>query len=273
MREEISAAVVFLSRLIKLSDSIPQEKLDEFSNTLSENLLVRFKDHWYADEPTKGQGYRCIRINPSEPIDPVLESAANMVGLQYTDLKLPKEMTLWVDPKEVSCRFGESQGSFCQLAVLKEDGNLENQAHTVDIENHLKQQQHRLNMNINIVMTRTSANKLKAMAMKTQAYQRQLRSNFHNHKHQHNLYNNKQHPSSFNSQTRPFHNKPHSSNGYHINGTVHYNGYQGNNKAFNANVNPSYQNNKDRFHWVRHPKQHSPPPSFDQQEKMRLSPN
>lgn len=275
MREEIAAAVVFVTRLIKLNDDISNEKVDEFSSILSANLIDKFKNHWYADEPTKGQGYRCIRINPSEPIDPVLEKAANTCGLQYTDLNLPQELTLWVDPKEVCCRFGESQGSFCQLAVVKEDGNLENQAHTIDIEDHLKQQQQRLNMNLNIVMTRTSANKLKAMAMKNAVNQRQMTSNYHNYKH--NLYNNKQHPShhshAYSSQSRPFH-KQHQNNSFHHGGNGNqYHSYQGN-KGGNSMGNAPYQN-KDRYHWVRNNKQQyqQQPQMADQVEKMRLSPN
>lgn len=104
MREEIAAAVVFVTRLIKLNDNLSKEKVDEISSQLSATLVDRFKNHWYADDPTKGQGYRCIRINPSEPIDPILEKVANNCGVQYTDLNLPHEMTLWVDPKEVCCR-------------------------------------------------------------------------------------------------------------------------------------------------------------------------
>lgn len=105
MREEIAAAVVFVTRLLKQNDSIPKEKIEEFSNHLSATLIDKFKNHWYADEPTKGQGYRCIRINPAEPIDPVLDKVASHCGLQYTDLNLPQELTLWVDPNEVCCRY------------------------------------------------------------------------------------------------------------------------------------------------------------------------
>ena len=104
MREEIAAAVVFMTRLIKQNDSISKEKLEEFSSILSAILVEKFKNHWYQETPTKGQGYRCIRINPAEPIDPVLEQAAESCSLHYNDLNLPQELTLWVDPQEVCCR-------------------------------------------------------------------------------------------------------------------------------------------------------------------------
>lgn len=278
MREEIAAAVVFVTRLIKLNDSIPKEKVEEFSRQLSATLVDKFKNHWYADEPTKGQGYRCIRINPSEPIDPVLEKVAGLCGLQYTDLNLPQELTLWVDPNEVCCRFGESQGAFCQLAVLKDDGSLDNQAHTVNIEDLVKQQQQRFNMNMNIVTTRTSANKLKAMAMKSAAFHQQhFKSSFHhNSKHQQNLYNNQQYHGSSQSG-RPFHKSHyHHKNGYQSPNMFvnNVNGQQGNRSSndFNAgsgNFSSGYESQrKDRYRWVRN-KQHT----HDQYEKMRLSPN
>jgi hypothetical protein len=184
-------------------------------------------------------------------------------------------------------RFGESQGSFCQLAVLKEDGNLENQAHTVNIEDLVRQQQQRFNMNLNIVTTRTSANKLKAMAMKNAVFQQQFYkpSYHHNSKFQQNLYNNTN--QQYQSSSRPFHKSHHHhhhnnhhhhhhKNGHHSqNSSVNnMNGYQGSKSASDftggsGNFSSGYEmQGKDKYRWVRG-KQHTP----DQQEKMRLSPN
>lgn len=54
--------------------------------------------------PTKGQGYRCIRVNGLNPVDYTLEKAASKCGLNYRDLRLPAELTVWVDPSEVCYR-------------------------------------------------------------------------------------------------------------------------------------------------------------------------
>ncbi|ESO83362.1 hypothetical protein LOTGIDRAFT_133562 [Lottia gigantea] len=104
MREEIAAAVVFVKRLVQMNDNLSNSKIDEFSSCLSTILVSRFRNHWYADKPFKGQGYRCIRINPCDPKDDVLEQAAKKCGLKFWDLNMPSEMTLWVDPDEVYCR-------------------------------------------------------------------------------------------------------------------------------------------------------------------------
>ncbi|KAK1789596.1 hypothetical protein P4O66_015496, partial [Electrophorus voltai] len=72
------------------------------------------KHHWFPDRPCKGSGYRCIRIN--HKMDPLVGQAGQRIGLsiQQLYLLLPSELTLWVDPFEVSYRIGED-GSICVL--------------------------------------------------------------------------------------------------------------------------------------------------------------
>lgn len=47
---------------------------------------------------------RCIRVNRFQKEDAELLRACAESGVQYKDLGLPKELTLWVDPGEVCCR-------------------------------------------------------------------------------------------------------------------------------------------------------------------------
>jgi len=74
----------------------------------------QYKHHWFPDRPCKGSGYRCIRIN--HKMDPLVWQAGQRIGLtiQQLYLLLPSELTLWVDPFEVSYRIGED-GSICVL--------------------------------------------------------------------------------------------------------------------------------------------------------------
>uniref|UniRef100_A0A3Q2GUS0 Protein BTG1 n=1 Tax=Equus caballus TaxID=9796 RepID=A0A3Q2GUS0_HORSE len=73
-----------------------------------------YKHHWFPEKPCKGSGYRCIRIN--HKMDPLIGQAAQRIGLSSQELfrLLPSELTLWVDPYEVSYRIGED-GSICVL--------------------------------------------------------------------------------------------------------------------------------------------------------------
>lgn len=78
----------------------------------------QYKHHWFPDRPCKGSGYRCIRIN--HKMDPLVWQAGQRIGLtiQQLYLLLPTELTLWVDPFEVSYRIGED-GSICVLYESK----------------------------------------------------------------------------------------------------------------------------------------------------------
>ncbi|OTF75250.1 B-cell translocation protein-like protein [Euroglyphus maynei] len=69
-----------------------------------EILTQRFQNHWYPNNPSKGQGYRCIRINQNCRVDYSIEMACQHAGISYDALRLPVELTLWIDPSEVTCR-------------------------------------------------------------------------------------------------------------------------------------------------------------------------
>ncbi|KAG8181257.1 hypothetical protein JTE90_013028 [Oedothorax gibbosus] len=135
MKEEILAAVNFLTRLVGKNEDLSSDQVEVFQNSLGTILMEKFDGHWFPEKPCKGQAYRCIRVNGNERRDPVLEQAAEMCGLEYENLKLPVELTVWVDPLEVCCRFGEDEGSYCTVASFKD--NKENISDNV-IDDHLK---------------------------------------------------------------------------------------------------------------------------------------
>jgi len=108
MKNEISVAVQFLVRVIERSnpnDVFPKEQIEAFKERLTEVLKDRFENHWFPDKPTRGQGYRCIRLNESDKRDKVIDKAASYCGIVYEHLRLPTELTIWVDPTEVCCRY------------------------------------------------------------------------------------------------------------------------------------------------------------------------
>lgn len=110
MKKEIEAGVAFICNLtIK---NVEDEKVRIFTEKLSDILCKRYKDHWYPSNPSKGQAYRCIRINRKQRPDESLLQACTESDVDYYELELPKELTLWIDPGEVCCRTGESNGYF-----------------------------------------------------------------------------------------------------------------------------------------------------------------
>ncbi|XP_075135256.1 protein BTG4-like [Leptodactylus fuscus] len=106
MREELKAGVEYIKTLANKGNKLNTMRIEVFGAILAEILCQKFQGHWYPENPIKGQAYRCIRINRHDREESILE-ACSYSGLKYQDLTLPKELTLWIDPYEVSCRLGE----------------------------------------------------------------------------------------------------------------------------------------------------------------------
>ncbi|XP_067253179.1 protein BTG2 [Chanodichthys erythropterus] len=114
MIPEVLAAASFVCRLLRGRGRLSDAQLQVFRDCLAQALSEHYQHHWFPDRPQKGSGYRCIRIN--HEMDPLIGRAAGRIGLTSGQLfsLLPRELTLWVDPYEVSYRIGED-GSICVL--------------------------------------------------------------------------------------------------------------------------------------------------------------
>ncbi|XP_048879845.1 protein BTG1 [Brienomyrus brachyistius] len=114
MKTEVSAAASFITRLLKTTGLLTENQLEQFSLSLEKALGEHYQHHWFPQTPCRGSGYRCIRIN--HEMDPLIAKAASTVGLSQEQLflLLPSELTMWIDPYEVSYRIGED-GSICVL--------------------------------------------------------------------------------------------------------------------------------------------------------------
>ncbi|XP_022070374.1 protein BTG4 [Acanthochromis polyacanthus] len=123
MKEEIAAAVFFVTRLVKRYGVLENDGRERFAASLTSVLFENYKNHWNPSAPTRGQAYRCLRMNRLQLQDPVLLEACERSNVRYEDLGLPQELTVWVDPGEVSCRYGEHSAPFCVSAVDRHDGS------------------------------------------------------------------------------------------------------------------------------------------------------
>lgn len=114
MKPEIIAAVGFLSKFLRTKGLMNDRELQTFNQSLQELLADHYRHHWFPEKPSKGSAYRCIRIN--HKMDPLIGQAADRIGLSSQEMfkLLPSELTLWIDPYEVSYRIGED-GSICVL--------------------------------------------------------------------------------------------------------------------------------------------------------------
>jgi protein Tob/BTG len=103
---EVKAAVNFLGKLLNGTGRVGRESVELFKNSLERHLQQYYAGHWFPESPLKGSGYRCIRIN--HMIDPILDRAASESGISNVLSYFPNELTMWVDPCDVSYRIGEN---------------------------------------------------------------------------------------------------------------------------------------------------------------------
>lgn len=103
---EIEAAVTFMTDVMKAA-RFEDESTDKFKQALMGLLKQYYEGHWYPNDPFKGSGYRCLRVNGV--MNPLLTKAAQLSGLPIKKFRhaFPVELTVWVDPGDVSVRFGE----------------------------------------------------------------------------------------------------------------------------------------------------------------------
>lgn len=116
MKSEVMAASDFIVNLLRMNNpgSLAERDLLRFRDTLAIVMRNHYCNHWFPEKSFKGSGYRCIRINGQ--MDPLVAAAGENCGLDRAFLRslFPSELTLWVDPREVSYRIGEN-GSICVL--------------------------------------------------------------------------------------------------------------------------------------------------------------
>ena len=105
MQLEIQVALNFI--ISYLYNKLPRRRVNIFGEQLERQLKNKYEGHWYPDKPFKGSGYRCIHVG--EKVDPVVEQAAKESGLDLEDVRnnLPQDLSVWIDPYEVSYQIGE----------------------------------------------------------------------------------------------------------------------------------------------------------------------
>uniref|UniRef100_A0A672HWH6 Si:dkey-79d12.5 n=1 Tax=Salarias fasciatus TaxID=181472 RepID=A0A672HWH6_SALFA len=134
MRREVKAAVIFFKRLAVARGKLDLVKADLFAEKLQQVMSDKYTGHWYPECPTKGQAYRCIRINNQSPPDDMLLKACKQSDIPYSSLGLPPEITVWVDPLEVSVRSGENGRPFtiARFSPNEEQGDPIDESSNVD---------------------------------------------------------------------------------------------------------------------------------------------
>lgn len=105
MHLEVKVALNFI--VSYLYNKLPRRRADLFGEELERILVSRFEGHWYPEAPLRGSAFRCLHLGV--PSDPLVELAAKRSGLdtQEVHANVPPELSIWMDPYEVSYQIGE----------------------------------------------------------------------------------------------------------------------------------------------------------------------
>ena len=105
MERHVTEAAAFLTQLIVYCngpETIPDPK--GLYVCLTELLTQKIRDHWYPDNPQRGQAYRCVILDKTTQVfDPLLTVALVLNNIKFPYVNWPEDMTLWIDPDEVAC--------------------------------------------------------------------------------------------------------------------------------------------------------------------------
>ena len=111
MLTEINAGVEWWRQRIQHAGSIQNigtpHQFSHFANLANKMLQQKYQNHWYIDQPTRGQAFRALLNDESGP-DPLLAQALATAGLPLS-LFGHWGVVVWIDSGSVSvrCKGGE----------------------------------------------------------------------------------------------------------------------------------------------------------------------
>lgn len=255
MRIEVNSAADFLMNLlrVKKANQLSESQLQHFKGSLEQILTRHFARHWYPDVPTKGSGFRCLRINGK--MDPIIEKAGYAVGLNSVALRkmLPLELTIWIDPDEVSYRIGEN-GTICvlydqQLSRASPSSDLDSTGSS-SCDEFIMERVGRLDLSTSsdsgtsVMVDLVEANPSNSLGSQSK-HNKYNNNNHHNNNHHYVKRHNNSVSSSSSGQTSPPLSPPY--NGYN-NSNNFNNRYQHNNQHNNF-YSPSVHQQQPYFPW------------------------
>ena len=108
LQQELEAAAKYWVSQLRASD-LKDDQGDRFRENIKTTFREKFKDHWYPNQPERGQAYRSISIDRGVA-DPLLDEAARAADINDFRRRLPADMDMimWVDPGNVSVRYNNS---------------------------------------------------------------------------------------------------------------------------------------------------------------------
>jgi len=86
------------------SPSITKEMEKRFEKCLKDEIYSRVTNHWFPNNPTKGQAHRSLSLDKKARPDPVIARAAKAAGINNINecFSYVESIVMWIDPNEVA---------------------------------------------------------------------------------------------------------------------------------------------------------------------------
>ncbi|CAF0748642.1 unnamed protein product [Didymodactylos carnosus] len=127
MKQEINAALDLIVSYVQRFGKVKETNLNEFRTNLEKSLLEKYEGHWYIEKPMRGQAYRSLVFTKKNECDPIVTQACEKAAFNSILLGIQHDITIWVDPKEVTIRLGNhpylKDGQQMLVARFDNEGN------------------------------------------------------------------------------------------------------------------------------------------------------
>ncbi|NXM63128.1 B910 protein, partial [Illadopsis cleaveri] len=90
MKDEIAATVFFITKLVKREDKLSKHEMEKFAARLTTILFEKYKNHWYLDNPSRGQAFRCLR----QPLTARMQKSSGLKVIFLGDAPLMESPSL-----------------------------------------------------------------------------------------------------------------------------------------------------------------------------------
>jgi len=107
MMSMVEKAAAWWSEQLLLSNTgVTKEMANRFEKQLSDSIKHRIVDHWFPDNPARGQGYRSICLDTLGRPDPILVKAAKAASINniFDYFSYVESIVMWIDPDGVAVK-------------------------------------------------------------------------------------------------------------------------------------------------------------------------
>ncbi|CAF0812224.1 unnamed protein product [Didymodactylos carnosus] len=127
MKQEINAALDLIVSYVQRFGKVKETNLNVFRTNLEQSLLEKYQGHWYIEKPVRGQAFRSLIFQKDSECDPIIAKACEKAAFMPALLGIQHDITIWIDPREVTIRIGNhpylKNGQQMLVARFDNEGN------------------------------------------------------------------------------------------------------------------------------------------------------